>query len=102
MDAKEKAVEMGSLTKGWDLLPRSGEERKELLDGASILLDLDWPSNYIDVKKCKRANQGLVPRYEGFSSLADYVKRWWSEDHKPHARSAPNFTTCQNATSPPS
>jgi hypothetical protein len=82
MNLKEKAAVITSLAKGWDVFPRSQEERKELLDGASILLDLDWPSNYIDVKKCRRANQGLVPRYDGLSSLADYVKRWWSEDHK--------------------
>jgi hypothetical protein len=28
-------------------LQYSEQERKEMLEGGSILLDLDWPSNYI-------------------------------------------------------
>jgi hypothetical protein len=82
MITEEKAVEMG----------HSEQERKERLEGGSILLDLDWPSNYIvGTKMCQRAMQGLVPRYDGLSSLADYEKRWWSEDHKWPAHSAPKI-----------
>jgi len=91
MNLKEKAAVISSLALRCDLLQYSEQKRKEVLEGGSILLDLDWPSNYIDVKKCERANQGLVPRYEGFSSLADYEKRWWSEDHKRPAHSAPRI-----------
>jgi hypothetical protein len=83
MDVKEKAAVLESLATRCDLLQYSEQERKEMLGGGSILLDLDWPSNYIiGTKMYQRAMQGLVPRYEGFSSLADYEKRWWSEDNK--------------------
>ena len=83
MNAKEKAVEIGHLKKLCKVLNASVEEREEILKGGTILLNLNWPSNYIFGRKiCQRAIQGLVPRYEGLSSLADYEKRWWSEDHK--------------------
>ena len=82
MDAKKKAVEMGNLAKLCNILKASEQERKQILKGGSILLDLDWPSNYIIGRKiCQRAIKGLVPRYEGFSSVADYEKRW-SVDQK--------------------
>jgi hypothetical protein len=83
MTAKEKAAVISNLATLCDVLKVSEQERKEMLQGGSILLDLDWPSNYIvGTKICRRAIQGLVPRYEGYSSLTDYEKRWWSEDHK--------------------
>jgi hypothetical protein len=82
MNTEQKASELTAFGKILDIMSVTYEERKASLDGCSILLDLNWPSNYIDVKKCKWTNQGLVPQYEGFSSLADYEKRWWSEDHK--------------------
>jgi hypothetical protein len=83
MNPEEKAVEIGHLKKLCKVLNASVEEREEILKGGTILLNLNWPSNYIFGRKiCQRAIQGLVPRYEGLSSLADYEKRWWSEDHK--------------------
>jgi hypothetical protein len=83
MNDEEKAFDMENLATFCDVLKSSEQERKEMLEGGSILLDLGWPSNYIvNTRICRRAIQGLVPRYEGFSSLADYEKRWWSEDHK--------------------
>ena len=92
MNLNEKTVKMGHLAKLCEVLRASEQERKERLEGCSILLDLDWPSNYIvGTKMCQRAMQGLVPRYEGLSSLADYEKRWWSEDHKRPAHSAPKI-----------
>ena len=92
MNLNEKTVKMGHLAKRCEVLRASEQERKERLEGCSILLDLDWPSNYIvGTKMCQRAMQGLVPRYEGLSSLADYEKRWWSVDHKRPAHSAPKI-----------
>jgi hypothetical protein len=82
MNTEQKASELTAFGKMLDFMLLTNEERKASLAGCSILLDLDWPSKNIDMKKCERANQDLVPRYERSSSLADYKKRWWSEDHK--------------------
>jgi hypothetical protein len=65
-----------------DLGKCSADERPVLLRGMSILLDLDWPSNYIDAPMCQRAAAGSVPQYEGYFSLLDYKKQWWAEDNK--------------------
>jgi hypothetical protein len=81
MNLKEKAAVISSLALRSDLLKYSAQERKEMLEGGSILMDLDWPSNYIvGLKICRRAIQGLVPRYEDYQSFRDYENRWRSED----------------------
>jgi len=77
MNAEEKAVEIGHLKNLCKVLNASVEEREQILKGGSILLNLDWPSNYIfDRTICQRAILGLVPRYKGPSSRIDYEKRW--------------------------
>jgi hypothetical protein len=82
MNPEQKELEMGYLMRLCGVLRASEVERKQILKGGSILLDLDWTSNYIFGRTiCQRAIQGLVPRYEGPWSRTDYEKRW-SEDQK--------------------
>jgi hypothetical protein len=82
MDAKEKTKQLTAWAKTLDVAMVRGTEREELLRGFSALLDLGWPSNYIDAKMCSRANEGLVPPYVGHFTLLDYQKRWRSEDQQ--------------------
>jgi hypothetical protein len=81
MTLQKKAFEMAAFGKLLGTFNATSEERKTFLQGCSILLDLDWPSNYIDAKKCQRAIEGLVPRYENITSQFEYEARWYPESH---------------------
>jgi hypothetical protein len=65
-----------------NVVPIARQDRSVLRDGYATLLELGWPTSYIDWKMCERACAGLVPRYTGAASWADYKKRWASEDIK--------------------
>jgi hypothetical protein len=82
---EDKAKQLAAYAQMLDLVRSSADERAILLRGASALLDLDWPSNYIDAPMCQRAVAGSVPRYEGYFSFLDYKKQWWAEDNKKDA-----------------
>jgi hypothetical protein len=81
---EDKSEVLAAVAKFLDLVKATPEERAVMLEGNEILLDLGWPSNYINWKMCERARQGLVPRYEGFQSWNDYRVRWWKEDLDKH------------------
>jgi hypothetical protein len=80
--AEDKVKQLAGYAGILDIAGVKGDEKTTQLKGAAILLDLDWPSNYIDAPMCRRAVVGLIPRYEGYMSLLDYRKQWWAEDNK--------------------
>jgi hypothetical protein len=64
------------------LMPIARQERSVLREGYVTLLQLGWPTSYIDWRMCERACEGLVPRYAGEESWARYKKQWAHEDFK--------------------
>ena len=64
------------------LVPIARQKRSVLREGYATLLELGWPTSYIDWKMCERACAGLVPRYKGSESRARYKERWAREDFK--------------------
>jgi hypothetical protein len=46
------------------------------------LLTSWWPDKYIDGNMIRRAEDGLVPEYEGEQSWLDYKLRWPTDDRK--------------------
>jgi hypothetical protein len=62
--------------------PSAKQERSVLREGYTTLLQLGWPTSYIDWKMCERACEGQVPRYQGIGSWAEYKKRWANEDFR--------------------
>ena len=64
------------------LVPIARERRSLLREGYAALLELGWPTSYIDWKMCERACAGLVSRYKGGESWARYKEQWAGEDCK--------------------
>ena len=76
MNARAKAVETRQLAKLCDVLNASEHERKEILEGGPLHLDLDLSSNYIvGTSRYPRAIQGVIPRFEGDSNFRGNKKR---------------------------
>ena len=64
------------------LVPIARQRRSVLREGYATLLELGWPTVHIDWKMCERAFAGLVSRYKGGESWAQYKERWAGEDIK--------------------
>jgi hypothetical protein len=62
------------------LIPIEQRERTALRDGYASLLQLGWPTSYINWKMCERANANLVPPYRGIASWVQYKETWAWDD----------------------
>jgi len=61
-------------------IPIEQKDRSMLRSGYAMLLELGWPTHYINWKMCERACADLVPPYKGTTSWIAYREAWASED----------------------
>ena len=69
---EDKQKQLAAYDKMMELLSIPASERPKYREGAAQLMDLGWPSNYIDFGMIDRYYRGLVPKYEGFLSFTAY------------------------------
>ena len=84
---EDKQKQLAAYDKMMELLSIPIPERPKYREGASQLMDLGWPTNYIDFGMIDRYYRGLVPKYEGFLSFTAY-QRLLREEEATKAKAA--------------
>ena len=80
--AEDKNAQLEAYAKILELVQEPLENRPAILQAASDLMDLGWPSNWIDGQMIRRHQKGLVPPYTGHQSYSTYKTRWFAEDRE--------------------
>jgi len=71
---EDPQVQLDALDEMMNLLDVSAESRPRYREGMAQLMELGWPSNYIDFGMINRYLLGLVPKYDGPWSYTDYLR----------------------------
>ena len=71
---EDKQKQLAAYDNMMELLSIPASERPRYREGAAQLMDLGWPTNYIDFGMIDRYYLGLVPKYEGFLSFTAYQR----------------------------
>jgi hypothetical protein len=69
---EDKEEQLAAYDKIMELAAIPVADRPKYRAGAEQLMDLGWPTNYIDFGMIDRYYRGLVPRYEGYQSFTAY------------------------------
>jgi hypothetical protein len=71
---EDKQKQLAAYDNMMELLSIPASERPRYREGAAQLIDLGWPTNYIDFGMIDRYYLGFVPKYEGFLSFTAYQR----------------------------